>query len=295
MNGLGQFEPAMPAMIVGRSIDGATSLPLGLDEPFVLLGGDRLGPDGIPFAVMQDHQPMFDKWVAQTCAGLVDAGRSWFKGQPIILSGPKGAGRTHASRMLALTVGVPHVILDLTDPVVAANLAASRQVGEDMWTSPITIAMAAHRCANPVVSVLGVDRMSDDVAAGLITMIDPETGWAWYEDKLKVEMDFTEVTWILQCGNFSAVPPALRQHASPVRLVATPWIDSSFGLSVVLEVLTDLGIDPKHPAMSWHAIRRRLPRRYSPSAKVLYAEFTNAVTDILRGSSRWPVDDDLLF
>lgn len=297
MGSLAQFEPAVPAMIVGRSIDGASPVPLGLDEPFALLGGDRLGPGGIPFAILHDHQPHFRNWVAQTCAGLTEAGRSWFKGQPIILSGPRGAGRTHAARILAQAVGVPHAILNPTDPVVAANLAASRQVGEAVWASSLSIAMAASRCANPIVSVPGVDRLSDDVAAGLIAMIDPETGWAWYEDKLKVEMDLTEVTWILQCDNLAAVPPAIRQQASTIRLVHPPGIDSSYGLSLLLEVMADLGAEPKHPAISWHAIRRRLPRRYAPSAKVLYADFTSAVTDILRGtaSSIIDVDDDLPF
>ena len=42
------FHPATPAIIVGHSAT-ADVPPLGLGEPFALLGGDRLGSSGIPF------------------------------------------------------------------------------------------------------------------------------------------------------------------------------------------------------------------------------------------------------
>lgn len=196
MNGIAPFEPATPAMVVGQSFDGA-SPPLGLGEPFALLGGERLGPDGIPFLAMHDHQPKFLEWLAESCRNLLAAERPWFRAEPMVITGPPGAGRTHAARWLARVAGVPHVILNLTDPLVAANIAASRRVNEALWASPITIAMAATRCANPVVSVIGTDRMSDDVASGLASMIDPDTSVFWSEDQLGTCVDLSEVTWIL--------------------------------------------------------------------------------------------------
>ena len=142
MNGITAFEPAIPAMVVGRSFDGSPP-PLGLGEPFALLGGDRLGPDGIPFQVMHEHQPGFLRWVTQSCQASLAAERPWFRGRPVVLTGEQGVGRTHAARWLARVAGPPHVVLNLTDPVIAANVTASGRVNEALWASPITVAMAA--------------------------------------------------------------------------------------------------------------------------------------------------------
>ena len=197
MNTIMPFEPAVPAIIVGEAFDGGTP-PLGLGEPFALLGGERLGPDGIVFEMLHDHQPDLLGWIASSCGAQLEAERYWFRGAPVILTGPRGCGRTHAARWLARVSGVPHVILNLSDPIIASNLAASRAVGETLWASPVTVAMATTRCANPVVTVLGAEFASDDVTNGFLSMIDPELGAVWREDLLGVQVDMSEVTWVFQ-------------------------------------------------------------------------------------------------
>lgn len=296
MNSLAPFEPATPAMIVGRALGGAAPLPLGLDEPFALLGGDRLGPGGIRDFIMHDHQPELRQWVLRTCETLTADGALFFKMQPLVISGPKGAGRTHAARWLAYTAGLPHAILNLTDPVIAANIAASREVDEALWALPPTIAMAAARCANPVVTVLGADRASDDVVAGLAAMIDPATATSWCEDRLKTEIDLGEVNWVIQCDQPGSVPAAIREHASFVRLVTPPYsVNSTLALTVLLEAMHDLGTSPQHPAMSWRAVRRRVSDYRPFGTKALYALMSHAITDILRGDADDFEPDDVPF
>lgn len=282
MNSLTHFEPATPAMIVGKAF-GDSSPPLGLGEPFALLGGDRLGPNGIPFLLMHEHQPAFLQWVAQTCRKLLQAERPWFRAELLLLTGPQGAGRTHAARWLARCAGVPHVVLNLTDPVMAANLAASSQVSEALWASPITVAMAATACANPIVTVVGADKVSDDVAAGLASMIDPELGTAWSEDQLGVQIDLGEVSWILQCDRPEAVSGVIRERASLVRLAPAPMgTDTVLALSVLLEAMGDLGLDPADRAYGWSRIKKHLSINYRPSTKQLYAEWVSAIRKLLR-------------
>lgn len=293
MNGIATFEPATPAMAVGQSFDGSPP-PLGLGEPFALLGGDRLGPDGIPFRIMHEHQPGFRRWVMESCRAALAAERPWFRGVPLLLTGSQGAGRTHAARWLARVVGVPHVVLNLTDPLIAANIAASRRVDETLWASPITVAMATARCANPVVTVIGADQAGGDVQAGLAAMIDPDTGVFWSEDQLGTCIDLGEVTWILQCDSPASLPSTLRNTLTPVSLnrVPTP-IESVFALSVLLEAMGDLGIEPGDPAYSWSRIREALPSRHVASAKALYAGMVSAITDLRRDAER--AADDLPF
>lgn len=289
MNSVAPFEPATPAMIVGRAFDDR-AVPLGLDQPFALLGGDRLGPAGIPFLVMHEHQPNFLRWVESSCQAQLAAERPWFGAPPLILTGPQGAGRTHAARWLARTAGVPHAIVNLTDPLIAANFAASRSVNETLWASPITIAMAASQCANPIVTVLGADQVSDDVSAGLAAMMDPDLCRAWAEDQLQTYVDLGEVTWIVQCDEPGKLPRAIRRGASLVHLMDAPHGDDHvLALSIALEVMGDLGVDPGDPAYSWSRIQSYLPNHYGARhAKRLYAGFSIAVASIRNGT---PADD----
>lgn len=291
MNQLAPFRPATPAMIVGRAFDGGPA-PLGLSEPYALHGGDRLGPDGIAFDLMHEHQPAFLRWVTTSCRALIAAERPWFRGSPILVTGPEGAGLTHAARRLARVAGLPHVILNLTEPIIAADIASSGQVSEALWASPVTVAMAAKRCANPVVSVIGIDKVGDDIGSGLVAMIDPATGRSWSEDKLETEMDFGEVTWIVQCDDLSRVPTALRAQAAHIGFTEMPrGIETTAALSILLEVLDDLGLDEADPAFEWTNVARALGG-YHRGAKSLYAEMTRAVTTIARDGPPLVADDD---
>lgn len=282
------FQPATPAMIVGHGAD-SDPLPLELGEPFALLGGDRLGADGIPFLVMHEHQPDFLGWVRERCATMLAAERPWFGGGVLSLGGAAGAGRTHAARWLARVANVSHAVVNLTDPVVAANIAASSEIGEAMGASPVTIAMATARCANPVVTVVGADRVNDDVLAGLAAMIDPERCRRWREDRLGIDVDLGEATWVLQRDGNRAIPSWVAPDADVVTLRSIPsGTDHVLALSICLEAMGDLGIDPQAGTCSWNRICEQLPRSGYSSAKVLYADMVNALRACLRPSAPSP-------
>lgn len=279
---LAPFQPATPAMIVGHGSDDEP-LPLELGEPFALLGGDRLGPDGIPFLVMHEHQPEFLAWVRRRCAAMLAAERPWFGGGSLILGGVPGAGRTHAARWLARVAGVPHAVLNLTDPVIAANVAASGEIGEAMGASPVTIAMATARCANPVVTVLGADRVGDDVLSGFQAMVDPARCRRWREDRLGIDVDLGEVTWILQRDLQRAVPSWVAPDADAIALRTIPsGTDHVLALSICLEAMGDIGVDPRSGTCSWDQISEHLPRHSYHSAKSLYADMVDALRGCLR-------------
>lgn len=292
MNEITAFETAVPAMIVGETLDDAPP-PLGLGEPFALLGGDRLGPDGIPFRVLHEHQPGFLHWVRESCRECLAAERPWFRGRPALLTGNGGAGRTHAARWLARVAGVSFIILNLSDPLIATNLGASRRVSEALWASPITVAMAATRCANPVVLVVGAEEASGDVISGLASMIDPEAGACWREDQLNTIVDLGEVTWLIQAEQATRLPASLRPLVSQIWFEPPPATNETvFALSIMLEAAGDLAIDLVDPLYSWRRIMGQFDRqpRYG---KPLYAAMIDALTRLRRDAISG--DDDVPF
>lgn len=272
------FEPATPAMIVGHST-GSSAPPLGLGEPFALLGGDRLGPGGIAFDLMHDWQPEFVDAVADACDHLLAAERPWFRMPATALIGRDGCGRTHAARMLASAAGVVHVILNLSDPVIAMNVSASGEVNESLWVSPVVTAMAATRCANPLVSVVGAEHNAD-AAMALVSMIDPVLGRAWQEDRIATNVDLGEVSWLIQASRQEALPAPLLDRLAIVRMdVVNVRPDSTAALSVLLEVLGDLGIARDDPAVVWRDLLDRVEWRGFRSLKQVYADLRGAVID----------------
>lgn len=293
MNEITSFEAATPAMIVGRTFDGSIP-PLGLGEPFALLGRDRLGPSGIAFDIMHDHQPQFIDWIARACRTQLEADRPWFRAPPIALTGPAGAGRTHAARCLAATFGAPHAVINLTDPLIAANIAASRGVAENLWAFPSTVSMAATRCANPVITVIGADRVEADVASGLAALIDPGAGQCLMEDRLGISVDLSQVTWVLQCDEPGKIRSAISKGIPVVTLSRPPdGIDTVLALSIFREAMEDCRMEMADPTYSWGRIRSMLPDRHFMHAKSLYADMVNAITQLKLGPA--PSLDDFPF
>jgi hypothetical protein len=263
-------------MIVGHSMT-ASAPPLGLGEPFALMGGDRLGPGGIAFDLGHDWQRDFVDAVADACDDLLAAERPWFKMPATALVGRAGCGRTHAARMLASAAGVTHVILNLSDPVIAMNVSASGEINEALWVSPVVTAMAATRCANPVVTVVGAEHNAD-AAMALVAMVDPMLGRAWREDRIATSVDLGEVSWLIQCSDPSNFPSPLADRLRTVAMRQENVVpDTTIALSLLIEVLADLGIARNDPAVVWHDIFDRIDwRGFTTSAKA-YADLRSAV------------------
>ena len=258
------FQPAVPAMIVGHSTIDAVP-PLGLGEPFALLGGDRLGPAGIPFTVGHEWQPTFLSAVAGSCEDLLAAERPWFRMPPSVLTGRPGAGRTHTARALARAAGVPHIILNLSDPVIGASMAASSEISEALWVSPVVTAMAATRCANPIVSVIGASTNAD-AALAVASMVDPVLGRAWAEDRIGTIVDLGEVTWLVQADAVEDLAAPLVEKLLVIAMETDAvHAHSSAFVSLLAEVLHDLKIAPLNPAVSWDDIVRRVTEPPAPA------------------------------
>lgn len=292
MNDLAVFKTARPAMIVGQTFDGGPA-PLGLDQPFALVGGDRLAPDGLLFDLMHEHQPAALEWVASCCRTSINAGQPWFHGPPVMLSGNCAFERIHFARRLAEQIHAPHVVLNCADPQIGLALASSGRVDDAVWALPITVAMAAHQCANPIVTAVGLGRATDDAVMGFFSLIDP-AGGSCTEDQLRTTVDLSQVTWIIHDDYRAPAPAFIRQFATSVRWEAFPRrLGTTAALSILLAVIRDLALDASDPGLDWLNITRKLSDR-PRTATELYADMVRAVTAVANGLDKLPPRDPRL-
>lgn len=157
---------------------------------------------------------------------------------------------------------MPHIILNLSDPVIGASMAASSEVSEALWVSPVVTAMAATRCANPIVSMIGAGTNAD-AGLAVASMVDPFLGRAWAEDRIGTIVDLGEVTWLVQADAIQELTAPLAEKLSviPMQQVDVDPQSPVF-VSLLAEVFEDLKLAPVDPTVSWDDIVRRVARQY---------------------------------
>lgn len=231
---------SVPAMEVSKCFS-ARGAALGFDGPFDLLGGDRLGSDGVAFRLAMDWHPGLMRHVAAVCGDQRVQGRSWFRMPPTLLAGPDGVGRTHIGRRIATEAGLPHVTLDLHDARLVRR-EASPDVPEPV---PPLVAMAMTRCANPVVSVINADTAPPPALALVTRLVDPALNRRIVVDALSTQLDLGQVTWLIQSSAPDRLPDRLCDRLVRIDLQVPDGEAIEFmTIDVLAEVVSDLGLRP---------------------------------------------------
>lgn len=280
-----------PTMMLASSLSGRP-LPFGSSLELELRGGDRLGPGGIVCDLELEWEPELMNAVGEACANQRIRGRDWFTMPPMALGGPAGAGRTHMARRLARAAGVPHIMFDAT-----TWMFTWRCSGPDVRLPlPIATAMAVSGCANPVVSVTGVQQASPAMIDLLVRLIDPTRNGSFIDEALGAVVDYSAVNWVVQVPppvntaahrptNFfreqdatpAEIPDRLKPHLLHVALQdAEPAHFELLVIDVLAEVLGDLG-QALPPSIDLEVIFAQLGQLRDPSMLELYDRLEQTV------------------
>lgn len=172
--------------------------PLGLDHPLPLLGGgDGLAPAGISMALGIDHVIGLRSFVADACRRQVLAGKDWYRQPPLALFGVRGAGKGMVADWIARQGGLP---LFRATASQAAGVGAARWGNEHRYPTLPLVAMAASRCANPVI-VVEFDALQLPTVAeqdALATMMDPHRNARWMDPDLGMILDLSQISWLIE-------------------------------------------------------------------------------------------------
>jgi len=213
-----------------------------MDREFALLGGDWLDHDDpvrdLPFP-----------WHADLCTVVLDAcsdglagGTAFLTLPPLLLTGEKGVGRTHVTRRLAALAGVPHVSLDLSG--LDLNSLHGRPAGPDLvLPCPPVMAVAVSGCANPMISVTGVQHADPAVQAWLFAMLDRTRAARWVDHAVGAVVDLSMISWLIQADDIGELPPTLL-NALHIVAMRMPGPDETrlHHVNILVEVAHDLGV-----------------------------------------------------
>ncbi|WP_334656085.1 hypothetical protein [Sphingomonas panaciterrae] len=228
--------------VIAESFAGEPS-PLGLSTALELRGGSGRDRERLTFDLGFGWQEELRAAVGCGLARFAGTEGGWFALPPLLLRGPAGVGRTHVARRIADLAGLPHVGVAVGGPLGMEQLRPSGCGPDLVLPSAPVLAMAVSRCANPVVSVYGVEALDAAGQAELARMIDPETAGRWVDYACGATVDLRHVNWMIQGQEPEALTAHLLRLLRPVELRFPVGRDVPLHLAEILaEAAVDLGV-----------------------------------------------------
>lgn len=227
------------SMVAAQSFS-ARPASMGLDAELSLDGGSDSDLRRIRRELGFGWQHELLAVVGGAVARAMSGEARWFTLPPMLLEGPAGVGRTHVARRLAQLAGVPHAMLDLSAPGAIEQLGQRPRGPDLVMPSVPVLAMAISRCANPMISVVGANRLDEAGQRFFALMIDPDTAARWVEDAVGATVDLRQVSWIVQADAGGMLSPSLARQLRPVGL---RWPDPGAESLHFAEVIAEAAID----------------------------------------------------
>ena len=213
---------------------------LGLGCPLPLRGGEPEALCRLALELGLGWQRQLRSFIDQAIVQARDDRSPWFRLPPLLLMGEAGVGRTHAARRIAHAAGVPHVRVDLAD-LAGFEQLRPRACGPDLVLPSLPVlAIAIGGCANPVVSVEGIEALNPSDQRELASMIDPGSAAQWIDHATGSRVDLRQVSWMLRCDEPALISPMLLDLLQPVAMI---WPDEDELPLHMAEVLAEAAID----------------------------------------------------
>ena len=196
--------------------------------------------------------------------GLAHAGNGGFNVMPILLLGEPGVGKTHFARGLAKVMQTEFELISMNALSAGFVITGSSASWKGAKCGKVAERLVRGHYANPVVVLDEVEKASgssqSDPLAALYQLLEPETARAFRDEFIDVEIDASQIFWVLTANSTDGIPSPLLSRMA-VYEVPRPTFEQAAGIAqrIYRGLLAELRLWKFAPALGDAVIDRLAP------------------------------------
>jgi ATP-dependent Lon protease len=165
---------------------------------------------------------------------LAHAGNAGFNVMPILLLGDPGVGKTHFAKRLAKVMQTECELISMNALSAGFVITGSSASWKGAKCGKVAERLVRGQYANPVVVLDEVEKASgssqSDPLAALYQLLEPETARAFRDEFIDVEIDASQIFWVLTANSTDGIPAPLLNRMA-VYQVPVPTAEQAAGIA----------------------------------------------------------------
>jgi ATP-dependent Lon protease len=214
-------------------------------------------------APLAEDCPNFDEVVDDLTRylGLAHAGDGGFNVMPILLLGDPGVGKTHFAKRLAKTMQTECELISMNALSAGFVITGSSASWKGAKCGKVAERLVRGQYANPVVVLDEVEKASgssqSDPLAALYQLLEPETSRAFRDEFIDVEIDASQIFWVLTANSTDGIPSPLLNRMAVYEVPApTPEQAAAIAQRIYAGLLRELHLGKFAPQLDGAVIDR---------------------------------------
>jgi ATP-dependent Lon protease len=165
---------------------------------------------------------------------LAHAGDKGFNVMPVLLLGGPGVGKTHFAKRLARMMQTECELISMNALSAGFVITGSSASWRGAKCGKVAERLVRGQFANPVVVLDEVEKASgssqSDPLAALYQLLEPETSKAFRDEFIDVEIDASQIFWVLTANSTEGIPAPLLNRMA-VYEVPAPTPEQAAGIA----------------------------------------------------------------
>jgi ATP-dependent Lon protease len=186
--------------------------------------------------------------------GLALAGGAGFNVMPVLLLGDPGVGKTHFGKRLARVLGTEFEFISMNALSAGFVITGSSSTWKGAKCGKVAERLVRGQYANPVVLLDEVEKATgstqSDPMAALYQLLEPETSRAFHDEFIDVDLDASQVFWVLTANSLKGIPEALLSRMA-IYEVPSPTSEQAAGIAqrIYTGLLSELKLQNLQPEL----------------------------------------------